>query len=224
MEWTYLPVNDKKKPPTVIGYLPNAFSVDNISKITTWLKSNPNYQGTSYINDEWPIPRTQVWYHIQNKYFCPSWKGIFPRWESHQYDDTLLEFQLLVQEIATQYLNEWNNSHSVQDHISIPNINSCLVNRYRNGQDSIKPHRDSVESFGEFPTIIGVSIGATRTLKLEEILNKHSNFDFPLESGSIFIMAGSSQDQYYHSIIKEKNISQERFSLTFREWVHKDKS
>ena len=41
----------------------------------------------------------------------------------------------------------------------MPDINSCLVNRYRSGADSIKPHRDSLDSFGPTPTIIGLSIG-----------------------------------------------------------------
>ena len=50
-----------------------------------------------------------------------------------------------------------------------PKINSCLVNKYRNGNDSIKTHRDTPDSFGEYPTITGLSIGGKRNIVLRKI-------------------------------------------------------
>jgi alkylated DNA repair dioxygenase AlkB len=93
-------------------------------------------------------------------------------------------------------------------------INSCLVNLYENGNDKISRHKDSSDSFGNIPTIVNLSIGQTRILRL---INNEETIDFPLEHNSLFIMAGSSQKNYTHEIIEDKTITKKRYSLTFRE-------
>ena len=221
MEWTYIEEDDAE--PTVFGYLPNALSSKQSSDMLQWLKENPHYQGT-VVDDELPIPREQVWYQKNNQYFCPSWKGNFARWTSQKYDNFLDLFQQEIMDIAKKELENLN--HQMNINIDIPDINSCLINRYRHGLDSIKPHRDNIESFGRDPTIIGISLGDTRTLHLHRVVKKtdkktHNHLEFPLENNSIFIMAGSSQEKYYHSRPKIKQATVgERFSLTFREWKY----
>jgi alkylated DNA repair dioxygenase AlkB len=112
------------------------------------------------------------------------------------------------------------NNNEINNNIQIPLINSCLINKYPQGENFIAPHRDSTLSFGLEPTIIGLSIGQTRHINFERIdkNKKHMNFSFKLESNSIFIMGGASQVHYYHSINKEvcENV---RYSLTFREFI-----
>lgn len=44
-------------------------------------------------------------------------------------------------------------------------INSCLINKYRNGNDYISAHRDSKLSFGDNPIICVLSICQERILK-----------------------------------------------------------
>ena len=78
-------------------------------------------------------------------------------------------------------------------------------------------NQDTKLTFGEYPTIIGLSIGNKRNILFRKIQNKEI-FNFELESGSLFIMAGSSQKYYTHEI--PKNDSKEhRYSLTFRETI-----
>ena len=99
--------------------------------------------------------------------------------------------------------------------IKIPHINSCLINRYKDGNDYIRAHRDTHLTFGRFPTIINISIGETRRLLFKKNLDD-SVIEYNLESGSIFIMSGSSQELYTHEITKS-DTNNERFSLTFRQ-------
>ena len=116
--------------------------------------------------------------------------------------------------------------------ISKPTINSCLVNKYRDGNDSIKPHRDTPDSFGEYPTICGLSFGDKRKLVFKKIdynlknynsmkTDRHSDMDFEieLEDNSLFIMGGASQKYYSHEIPKSDSTNP-RYSLTFREFIY----
>ena len=66
------------------------------------------------------------------------------------------------------------------------------------------------------PTIIGISYGDTRIFTIKNTKEKYS---FNLESGSMFIMAGSSQRYYTHETEKS-NTNKSRFSLTFREFIN----
>ena len=158
------------------------------------------------------ISRFQKWYQTDKKYFCPLWKERYEHWKSFEIDTTLSTLINNIEEFIK--LEEIN----IQD-IIIPQINSCLINKYSKGENFIAPHRDSALSFGENPTIIGLSVGETRTIDFirNDKVNK-PEFSFNLESGSIFIMSGSSQRFYQHSIRKSfsENV---RYSLTFREFI-----
>ena len=89
--------------------------------------------------------------------------------------------------------------------ITLPDINSCLINKYRNGNDYIKPHRDTHLSFGRYPTVINLSIGGTRELYFRSKNKAANNYSFNLESGSLFVMAGSSQEKFTHEITKSES-------------------
>ena len=90
---------------------------------------------------------------------------------------------------------------------------------------------DSIESFGEYPLIVGLSLGSTRKINFRKVLYDENNtksmkkdrknpvnFSMKLESGSLFIMSGSSQKYFGHEIPKcnDDNI---RYSLTFRKFI-----
>ena len=103
--------------------------------------------------------------------------------------------------------------------INNPIINSCLINKYRNSKDYISPHRDTNISFGEYPTIAGLSIGSEREIVFKRTDQKGKIFKFKLNSGSLFIMGGCSQKYYTHEIppVNNENV---RYSLTFREFIN----
>jgi len=202
-------------------YIPNILSLDEI-KIYKGILSdidfevNYNYHGSKII-------RKQKWFHQDKAYFCSKWIKRYRRWEGNVYFSELEELQKLVMERVHDKLGE---------DLTIPEINSCLVQHYENGSNYIRDHRDTDKSFGKEPVILGLSLGSSRTLSFKRVkyngsnsnLSKrdkergHLNFSFKLDEGSVFIMAGSSQKYWTHGMPKEPTMD-ERYSLTFRKTI-----
>ena len=95
-------------------------------------------------------------------------------------------------------------------------FNSCLLNYYRNGQDSMGWHQDNEKSLGANPTIVSASFGGERLFKLKHIADKKLKHDVFLKDRSLFIMAGETQHYYKHALPKTQQIVQPRINLTFR--------
>jgi len=205
--------NDMK---SVFHYIPNFLSREEQSKLLSHVnKMNDFLSCSNYQNNS---SRYQKWYQDENKYFCPMWKKRYKRWESFTYDDVLKKLQNKIK-IRIKHLN------------LNPIFNSCLINKYETGQHYINKHRDSMLSFGEYPTIVGLSLGSERNIKFNKVLfdkeniksnktdkNNPFKFSFTLESGSIFIMSGSSQKYFTHEIPKS-NTNEIRYSFTFRNFL-----
>lgn len=88
----------------------------------------------------------------------------------------------------------------------------CIVQCYPSGKVGIGHHRDKEIMPGR--PIIGLSLGATRTLEF-----KRAGCDtlrIPLPSGSLYAMKGETNKRWSHSIIKETKVKDVRYSLTFR--------
>ena len=115
--------------------------------------------------------------------FVKLGKVLKRRWEANEYDKKLTEIQ-----------------EKIKNKLNI-DINTCLVNKYNTGNDSISAHKDSSFSFGEYPNIIIYSLGAERTMKINSDISKTS-FNVNLDSNSIFIMKGGSQKYFTHEIIR----------------------
>tara|TARA_A100000164_G_C21859007_1_gene749055 strand:+ start:529 stop:1179 length:651 start_codon:yes stop_codon:yes gene_type:complete len=185
---------------------------DNLKKMNDW------EEGLSYDNRE--IKRLQKWYQVDNNSFCKKWEKKYKRWESHDYNNLLFNIQDIINKKVLEIL-------PVGENIQKPLYNSILINLYRDGNDIIPPHQDNYNSFGRYPTISNLSIGESRTLILERTFkdklkrNKEEynlNKKFLLNNNSLFIMSGSSQRYYCHSIVKDNTINK-RYSLTFREYL-----
>ena len=94
--------------------------------------------------------------------------------------------------------------------------NFCLLNRYRNGQDSMGWHADDEPEMG--PVIASLSVGAARRFRLRhnstrEIININ------ISSGMLLIMAGKMQQYWQHELPRAKTVLEERINLTFREVI-----
>ncbi|MGJ8685280.1 MAG: alpha-ketoglutarate-dependent dioxygenase AlkB family protein [Nonlabens sp.] len=98
-------------------------------------------------------------------------------------------------------------------------FNVCLINRYRDGQDSNGWHADNEKELGNNPVIASISLGQERFFHLKHNENKDWRFKFLLEHGSLLIMAGETQHTYKHQIAKTKKVISERINLTFRKIV-----
>jgi hypothetical protein len=178
------------------------------------------------------INRDQIWVHNDGTYFGPHWATKHPRWISEIYDNQLIEFQEYVHKIVSDIIDEYNLI--VLYGIDPLKINSVLINKYKDGKDGIRPHKDDELIFGDDPTILSVSIGITRKFILSRsyydkecpkstklnLDEKDLNLDFDLESGDILIMAGACQKYYCHEVPKIESTDGEeigiRYNMTFR--------
>ena len=95
-------------------------------------------------------------------------------------------------------------------------FNSVLLNRYRDGGDSIGWHADDEPEFGERPVIASVSFGGTRTFQLRHKTRKELKALVELTHGSLLIMRGGTQANWVHQVPKTARPVEERLNLTFR--------
>jgi alkylated DNA repair dioxygenase AlkB len=95
-------------------------------------------------------------------------------------------------------------------------FNSCLLNFYRTGNDSMGWHRDNEKELGENPAIASVSFGAERTFQFRNYENKKEIISITLPSGSVLFMAGTTQTNWQHALPKSKKLTDIRINLTFR--------
>ncbi len=93
---------------------------------------------------------------------------------------------------------------------------SCLLNLYRDGQDSNGWHADDEKELGLNPIIASVSFGAERLFKLKHRKNKELKKDLILQHGSLLIMKKETQHNWLHQIPKTKKSIGKRINLTFR--------
>lgn len=187
--------------PTILYYQDNVVSDEDLNFLF-----DLNYKEGIYDKEDksLKVSRQQLWFQSENKYFCPIWKKRLDRWEANPYPEKLISVQNKIEELINK-LNLFN----------CQKLNSCLINYYESGSNFIPPHKDSTISFGEYPTIVCVSHGDERTMRIK---NENESYDFKLKSNSIFIMSGSSQKYYTHEILKNTSINP-RYSLTFRNYI-----
>lgn len=95
-------------------------------------------------------------------------------------------------------------------------FSSVLLNRYRDGNDSVSWHRDNEKVLGQNPVIGSVSFGATRTFKFRHINDHRLKCAIDLTAGMFLLMKNETQHFWEHSIPKSAKPHDERINLTFR--------
>lgn len=131
---------------------------------------------------------------------------------------------------ATVYAHPWDNDNivckiikNIKHKVEVftgKKFNFVLINRYKDGNDSIGAHRDNEGGLGDSPVIAGVSLGAMRDVCfapykfIPEILPKRITLQ--LDHGSIFVMYPPTNTYWTHEIPKRANVNKPRISLTFR--------
>lgn len=103
-------------------------------------------------------------------------------------------------------------------------FNSMLANLYRDGSDTVGWHSDDEPELGSEPVIASLSVGAEREFQLKRrYKDKHSKekqinekISINLTSGSLLVMAGSTQKYWQHCIPRTKKPKAARINLTFR--------
>ena len=94
-------------------------------------------------------------------------------------------------------------------------FNGCLLNYYRDGNDSISYHTDKEPDMVKDGIIAVISLGVSRKFYVKnQKTNDVEKID--LNGGSLAIMNPICQKEYLHAIMKEPKITESRISLTFR--------
>ena len=91
-----------------------------------------------------------------------------------------------------------------------------LLNRYRDGKDSMGWHRDNEKELGINPVIASVSFGIARDFQFRLYESKSEKVNLKLTHGSLLIMKSTTQHYWEHQIPKRTNLVGERINLTFR--------
>ena len=94
------------------------------------------------------------------------------------------------------------------------------------GEEERFPGRcDCISFFGNGHSLECVKNGKYHLETIEDVLKrnkdeKHLNQEFNLDDNSLLIMSGASQRYFCHSIVKELDKTNPRYSLTFRQYLN----
>lgn len=113
-------------------------------------------------------------------------------------------------------LNENYASASPHKHLRYE-LNSCLVNQYTDGTDSLPEHADDEGDINQISSIFTVSLGSPRTVKFRDVASDGVT-ELVCPGRSMYHMTKHSQSFFKHSIDHEEPSAQVgiRYSLTFR--------
>jgi alkylated DNA repair dioxygenase AlkB len=104
----------------------------------------------------------------------------------------------------------------VSEATAVP-FNHVLVNRYRDGADSIGLHADDEPELGRDPIVATLSLGAARRFVLKPRRARHgAGLSLDVKHGSLLVMGGTCQRHYVHGVPRQAGVAGERISLTFR--------
>lgn len=176
-------------------YIPNFYQKEIADKYFKRLIEDIKWKQESMkmYGKELPFPRLTAWYGDQDKPY--SFSGI--TLQPHPWSPGLLKVKTDIEAKANVVFN------------------SVLLNRYRDGSDSISWHTDAEKELGENPIIASVNFGADRKFQLKH-KDTNERIDIILQHGSLLIMQGELQHFWKHQIPKTKKPIGERVNLTFR--------
>jgi alkylated DNA repair dioxygenase AlkB len=97
-------------------------------------------------------------------------------------------------------------------------FDSCFVNFYRDGGDTIAWHADDDSWIG--PVIASLSFGVARRFCMKR---KNKSIDTPAEfslgDGDVLVMHAGVQSKWLHRVPRESGVSAPRINFTFRQTV-----
>ncbi|MDG1781079.1 MAG: alpha-ketoglutarate-dependent dioxygenase AlkB [Flavobacteriales bacterium] len=176
-----------KEGTSALRYYPNAFAALKTSSIMdsiSWKQNDITIFGKTL-----PEPRLTAW-------FGPAYGYSSIQWPQAAFPPNLFALKEKVENIAQS------------------KFNGCLVNLYRNGNDSMGWHRDNEKEIDQ-TCIASLTLGEARDFKVRHRTTKEM-LTIKLEHGSLLIMENLQED-YEHSLPKRKGVLLPRINMTFRQ-------
>ena len=187
-----LPDADVVLYPTFFPTEQSDILLESLARRIVWNQEKINHFGRTI-----DLPRLTAWYGEEGLAY--SYSGITHR--AVAWTSDLHEIKYPVESVA-------NTS-----------FNSVLLNRYRDGRDSVSWHSDDERSLGINPVIASVSLGQTRRFQFRHRQHGQLRESVELTHGSLLLMQGATQHHWLHQIPKTKRPLGERINLTFRKIV-----
>jgi alkylated DNA repair dioxygenase AlkB len=95
-------------------------------------------------------------------------------------------------------------------------FDSCLVNLYRDGNDAVAWHGDTVRKVLTDPVVATVSLGASRSFLLRPAAGGPVARRYAPGGGDLVVMGGACQHEWVHTVPRERTASGARMSITLR--------
>lgn len=176
-------------------FIPNFFSIEEgnylfsrLNSTISWKQEKMNMYGKEVL-----FPRLTAWYGDSDRPYSFSGITLNPL----PWTEELLKIKKKI-ETKTSAI-----------------FNSVLLNKYRDGSDSISWHTDDEKELGKNPIIASVTFGGTRNFQLRH-RDTGEKINLELSHGSLLIMQGELQHFWQHQIPKTKKQVDPRINLTFR--------
>lgn len=93
--------------------------------------------------------------------------------------------------------------------------NSCLLNLYHDGDESMAWHSDDEKTLARHQSITSFSFGAERKFSFKHKTTQQK-VSLILENGSLLEMKDETQENWWHRLPKTKLVKTPRINLTFR--------
>lgn len=95
-------------------------------------------------------------------------------------------------------------------------FDSCFVNLYRDGNDAVAWHGDTVRKTMRNPLVVTVSLGASRRFLVRRRGGGPVLKEYAPGHGDLMVMGGAMQHDYEHTVPRQSNASGARMSVTMR--------
>lgn len=179
-----------------IMYYPNFLTPEEATHFYTSIHQDTPWQqdDITVFGKVYPQPRLTALYGNNGRSYSYSNITMHP----HEFTFALCEIKKRVENIAQV------------------EFTTCLINLYRNGQDSNGWHSDDEKELGKNPTIASVSLGADRVFKFRDKKATSNVLKLLLEHGSLLLMRGATQHNWQHQLPKTSKVAEPRINLTFR--------
>jgi alkylated DNA repair dioxygenase AlkB len=95
-------------------------------------------------------------------------------------------------------------------------FDSCLVNLYRDGNDAVAWHGDTVRKTLRNPLVVTVSLGASRRFLVRRRGGGPVLKEYAPGHGDLMVMGGAMQHELEHTVPRQPSASGARMSVTMR--------
>lgn len=132
------------------------------------------------------------------------------------YADTPIEYTYSkITKSALPWTSELLELKQATEELTKTTYNSCLMNLYHSGDEGMAWHSDDEKDLKEDAAIGSLSFGARRKFAFKHKRTKE-RIDLMLDHGSLLLMGGEIQRNWWHRLPPTKTVNTPRINLTFR--------